>query len=318
MSKNLFEDDIRPLRSKIRDVELPQKAKAAYRDSQRLKQVVVKVSSYGKSTRGVNAHIDYISRKNDLALEDSSGNILNSKDEVRELMSDWFSKSETRKNARLTVNIVLSAPIGSNREAVRKATRDFAKKTFSANHDYLFAMHNDTAHPHAHLAVKLRGYDGTKLRLGKKELFELRQGYAESLRKYGIAATASYRSDRGIGKKPTKQPLKHMRERGMMPETDKQAVREAADDLKGKNRKSRPWVSAMKRRNEETRQSYRDMGKLLESSEDEATQAIGRSISDYAEKLPSPMTRHEELKEAIRRKITERRQEIDRGPGTER
>jgi hypothetical protein len=318
MSDKLFEDDIRPIYSKIRDVEFSKRAKSAHRDAKRYQQVVVKVSSYGKTTRGVMAHINYISRKNDLDLEDSSGNKLTSNGQVKELMDDWFSKAETRKNARLTVNIILSAPKGSNRDAVRKATRDFAQKRFASNHEYLFAMHNDTDHPHAHLAVKLRGYDGTKLRLGRKELHELREGFAESLRGYGIAATASYRSSRGVGKKAAKQKHVHMRDRGLKLDMDKKAVKEAAADLKGKEKKSRPWEKAQKEKNDQVRREYREIGTFLQSSSDDQAKAIGQAISDYAESMPVPQTRHEALKQSIQEQAKTRRQQQERDQGRER
>lgn len=303
----LLEQDIRPIYNRTRDLEKTRMVKAAYRDALRTPQAIVKVSSYSKGRGRLTAHLDYISRQNNLALEDPSNNQLHSKAEVKEILDHWYADADTRKNARMSANIVLSAPKGANRGAVKRAVRDFARQTFADNHDYLFAVHDDTAHPHAHLAVKLRGFDGKKLRLGKKELHQLRQGFARSLNAHGIAATASYRSDRGVGRRAERQNLRHMKARGITPEVEKQAVKEAAATLKGKT-KARPWETALNERNNHVRESYKNLGLELAGADDPDLAEIGQTISQYAKRLPRPHTRAQAIQADIRQRVKARRQ----------
>lgn len=303
----LLEQDIRPIYNRTRDLEKARMVKAAYRDALKTPQAIVKVSSYSKGRGRLAAHLDYISRQNNLALEDPTGNRLDSKAEVKEILNHWYADADTRKNARMSANIVLSAPKGADRSAVRRAVRDFARQTFADNHDYLFAVHDDTAHPHAHLAVKLRGFDGKKLRLGKKELHQLRQGFARSLNAHGIAATASYRSDRGVGRKAERQNLRHMKARGITLEVEKQAVKEAVETLKG-NTKGRPWERALNERNNRVRQRYKNLGLELASADNPDLVEIGQTISRYAKTMPKPHTRAQAIQADIRQRVEARRQ----------
>jgi len=161
----LFEKDLRILHNKTRDINLSKhRIKEIYHNAKGTQQAVVKVSSYSKSRGRLSAHFDYISRNNDIELEDPTGNTLVDCSEVKDILDHWYADADKRKNSRMSANIILSAPKGSDRKSVHEAVRDFAAVRFSENHDYLFAKHNDTKNPHNHLVVKLRGYDGVKLR----------------------------------------------------------------------------------------------------------------------------------------------------------
>ncbi len=309
--QHLFDSDIQAQHNKVKDTDLGKLIISSRRIAQKQAEVLVKVSSYGKGRDRVAAHLKYISRDNDLPLEDPTGNRLESRQEQDELLDHWYADADTRKNARTTAHIVLSAPADSNRLDVEEAARRFARKRFADNHDYLFAMHSDTDHPHAHLVVKLRGYDGEKLRLGKKALFELREHFAESLRSVGIAATASYRSQRGVGRKAESQPLRHMKSKGVIPEVEKQALAEAVADLKGQ-KTARPWEDALRRRFEKTQAGYRELANTVRGQGSEAAESIARELETYAASMAAPKTRHEELKSAILQKArATRRQQAE-------
>lgn len=265
---------------------------------------------YSKTIGHLGNHLSYVSRNNELELEDPTGNKLTSKQEVDDLLEHWFSDADKRKNARMSVNMVLSAPKGSDPRAVKKAVRDFAQENFA--HDYLFTMHDDTGNPHAHLIVKLRGYDGKKLRLGRKELTDLRQNFAQCLRERDVQVAATYRTDRGVGQKAPRQKLYNMRRRGAVPNIDKEALKEAAEALKGRGAPE-PWVPAMKQRNQHIRAEYAYVGQTLMQSPKADVKTIGRLLISYSQDLPEPRTRRHALMDFIASKEQNKQKQNEKG-----
>jgi hypothetical protein len=99
---------------------------------------------------------------------------------------------------------------------------------------------------------------------------------------------------------------------------DKKAVNEAADDLKGNDKKNRPWEKSIKQKHKAVKKEYQQIGALLMTADDEKTRAIGESIKEHGERLPVPQTRHELLKQAITDQLNARRREQQRDQGRER
>lgn len=300
--KTIF-DDIRVDGKKGRDISLGG-AKRAARATQRLPQAVVKVSSYSHGQGRAAAHLDYISRNSDLTVEDPQGNHLASKDDLKERMDEWATDFDTRKRSRDTVNIVLSAPEGSELGAVENSVRQFAQKTFGNSNDYLFAIHNDTDHPHGHLMVKMRGYDGEKLNPGKADLKQWREGFAEALRENGVQVDATTRAERGQGRKSTKQALYHLRQRET-PRVDREAVRQLLIDSKsGVDQAAKPWAVAAKKRTELIREGYSELaGRMSDEAKNGGSatlKALAKKISNYAQSIPEPKTRGEQFQEQRR------------------
>lgn len=176
-------------------------------------EVMVKISGGGKGMRAIKAHMDYISRNGDVALENEAGEIFHGKEEVRSLRDDWkfgqygIPEESHRKEA---FNIVLSMPPGTDRKAVTDAAREFAKNEFGGNFHYVFATHDDEKHPHVHLCVNAQGDDGTRLNPRKADLQRWREGFAEALREYGIEANATPRRMRGARRKTRRQAALHV------------------------------------------------------------------------------------------------------------
>lgn len=298
---SIFDEELRARESKVRDLEQARKVKGIYRDAVKTPQVILNVSRYGQSPEHVKAHLMYLTEreKETLELEDPNGNMLGSEQEFDDLIKQWTKdekvykfKNSDRVN-RLTANIVLSAPEGSNRKAVTEAVREFARKEFGETNDYVFAKHEDTKNSHAHLVLKLRGYDGKKIRLGKQKLFELRQSLAESMRERGVGVTASYRTERGQWFKGVKQPIVHMRKR-MRLENDKNAVKEAAQDLA--KPKDKPWEKAMEKKRASLKKKYGELADSFELKEDKGSKGIGAAIRGFAESIPKVETRNDQLK----------------------
>lgn len=297
---DLFEDDIRGRKAKEERIALP--GGKQHTSNRRLElmlngrgvsQVVVKVTGYTQSRSGATANARYIMRqdtdeKEDVPIETRDGLILEAKADVDAVLDDWFAAKETRKDARRTANIVLSAPEGSDRAAVTNAVREFATDFFGDNHDYFFAMHEDTSNPHAHLTVKTRGFDQKQLRLGKAQLHAMREGFASKLRSQGVIVGATYRSDRGNWKKSEKQTLRHMRAEAKPVRVDaperRSALSQAVRDLP----MATDWESAMQERYKLTKAEYRALVEEMAASPDKGERAAAQVIAKYAETLPSP------------------------------
>lgn len=175
-------------------------------------EVMVKVSGGGKGMRSIKAHMDYISRNGDVVLENENSELIDGKEAVRDLRNEWklglygIPEDSHRKEA---FNIVLSMPPGTDRKAVTDAAREFAKKEFSGNFQYVFATHDDEKHPHVHLCVKAQGIDGTRLNPRKPDLQRWREGFAEALREHGIEANATPRLMRGARRRTRRQAALH-------------------------------------------------------------------------------------------------------------
>lgn len=91
-----------------------------------------------------------------------------------------------------------SMPPGTDRAAVTDAGRAFAREEFGDQRDYVFAAHDDEAHPHVHIVVLARGYDGRRLNPRKADLQRWRERFARELRDRGVEANATPRRTRGV------------------------------------------------------------------------------------------------------------------------
>lgn len=189
-------------------------------------EVMVKVTGGGQGMRQVRNHLDYVSRNGELALEDQNGDLIAGKQEVQGLGSEWqragsfVAEESTRKEA---FNIVLSMPPGVDRLAVERAGRDFAANQFNENFQYVFVRHDDEDHPHIHVVVKARGYNGKRLNPRKSDLHQWREDFARSLRAHGVEATATKRQQRLRQSKGVGQAITHMTARGETPTTQGRA-----------------------------------------------------------------------------------------------
>lgn len=102
-------------------------------------------------------------------------------------------------------------PKGIKKEDVHNGARAFAKKQFGLNHQYVFALHNDTDNPHVHLAVKNLGFDNKRLHVKKGDPQQWREAFAEELNTLGVEASATHRTVRGVIKKSTQQAINQIR-----------------------------------------------------------------------------------------------------------
>ena len=96
--------------------------------SERLKstEVVIRVQSWGHDRASITKQLLAMSLDGTVPIEMDDGFLYEGRDEVLELAADWPDYlrewSDGRGKARNTVHLVLSAPSGSDRDAVWMAT----------------------------------------------------------------------------------------------------------------------------------------------------------------------------------------------------
>ena len=193
------------------------------RTLKRTPEVMVKITNKASSAQGIRAvrrHLRYISRNGRVDLEDQNGDKISGVDALRDLTKTWqlggwgIPDTSTRREV---FNILLSMPPGTNRQAVRDAARDFAAREFGDGRAYVFAAHDDEAHPHVHLSVQVRGPDGRRLNPRHKDLQRWREYFAEQLWAHGVEANATSRRTRGVIHRYPKPAVVHMTKRGETP-----------------------------------------------------------------------------------------------------
>jgi len=303
--KDIF-DRVRVDKRPGRDIQLGSSSvKSAYRATQKLPQAVLKVKSYTSGSVRTNTLLTYISKEGEADVEDPQGNLLKDPEELKERIEEWahdFDKN--RKKSRDSVHLILSAPKGSELGAVERSVREFAQNEFGKTNDYLFAIHSDTDHPHGHLMVKMRGYDGEKMNPGRKDLREWRESFAQSLRENGVEVEASSRSSRGVGRKGSSQSVHHIRQRGERPTVDQEAAKDAIIDFnQKKDARDKPWSKAAKEKTKEHREELKKIAiaakKAANESGNISLNVIANTIYKHAEKIPEPKTRAEEYQEKL-------------------
>ncbi|MBU9413501.1 relaxase/mobilization nuclease domain-containing protein [Burkholderia multivorans] len=190
------------------------------RTVRRAPEVMVKITNRRGGANGmgaIRAHLDYISRHGQVDLEDQDGNVVSGRADVHDLVQVWCSAGrgiEETSTHREAFNVMLSMPPGTDRVAVTDAARAFARDEFGEHRDYVFATHDDEAHPHVHIVVLARGRDGRRLNPRKVDLQRWRQQFAQELRDRGVEANATPRRTRGVSQAYEPQATKHMRARG--------------------------------------------------------------------------------------------------------
>lgn len=253
------------------------------RTLRRTPEVMVKITNKASSAQGMGAvrrHLRYISRNGRIELEDQNGDRIVGAEGVRDLARTWqlggWGIPET-SHRREVFNILLSMPPGTNRQAVREAARDFAALEFGDGRAYVFAAHDDEAHPHVHLSVQVRGPDGRRLNPRKQDLRRWRQRFAEQLREHGVDANATLRRTRGVTKQYPGQGVTHMLARGEVPMYWR-AI--ATDEQREAGWKASEGVFA----------AWREVARSMAASSVRADRGMAASIVDFV--LAMPVQRH--------------------------
>jgi hypothetical protein len=189
------------------------------RTVRRVPEVMVKVSGGASSVAGAVAHLRYVDRQGELALETDEGQSVQGQGSERRLANEWDLEMSAAENARpyrgkagrkaskLVHNVVFSMPQGTPPDKLLEAVRRFAREQFALRHRYAFVLHTDQKHPHVHLIVKAQSEQGQRLNIRKTTLREWRTHFAEQLRAQGVAANATERAVRGQTRGAFKDPI---------------------------------------------------------------------------------------------------------------
>ncbi len=156
-------------------------------------QVMVKVSGRKSNAGQLSAHLDYISRNGKIALEDQDGILIAEKDERQDLAALWdeaAAEAWPDRQATRAVALVFSMPEGTDPERLHDAVRDTMAE-IAQDHDYVMARHEDTDHPHIHVAVANAGARNRAFTTYKWQLRQMRETFAQELEARQIAAQAT-------------------------------------------------------------------------------------------------------------------------------
>ncbi len=250
------------------------------RTVRKVPEVMVKIYSSCRGMKQVGRHIDYISRKGQIDLEDQDGMILRGQDRLKDLKDEWriggleeIAEDSTRRD---TLNIVFSMPAHTDEVAMKRAVRAFAQAEFKG-HQYVWAYHTQAtdpdpdppAHPHVHLSVKTLGLDGRRLNPRKADLQRWREGFAAELRAHGIEANATSRLARLQRERGTTRTVLAVAEKGEALHT----VGKRAVDADRQKR-------AAKLEDDRTAY-YAVLRYTLARSEDPADRALAQDIGDH-------------------------------------
>jgi hypothetical protein len=201
-------------------------------------------------------------------------------------------------------------PKGSDPEALRRAVRTVLSKSFSG-HESVFTIHQDRPHPHAHVIVKMRNREsGNQLRINRPEIQQLREAFAEAATEQGVELAASPRAARGVGQKGTSQAVHHLRQRGIVPNVDKQIAKEVIDAFERGGWQEKVWEQAQRERNAEERKAYfkeaqrlRAEAALEKCAQDQRMQQVllraAADLARYSKEMPEPKTRRQIMMEKI-------------------
>jgi len=305
----LLEGPVRIKRNKTGDI-----TSRAKRIVNNASEVMVKVSGNSKGPAHVKAHLDYISRNGKIEIENERGEILKGKDALKEVHKEWTQdQGRRRRNTRDTTNIVLSMPKGTDARAVKDSARDFAKKQFGGNYQYVFALHTDVDHPHVHLTVKTLGFDGRRLHVKKGDPQVWREEFAEQLQTRGIDAEATPRAPRGVVKKGVKQAIRHIREKGLTPEIDKAKIKEIVERFRdvqaGKPERPRPWERRIEERQTAVRKTWVAAARELSQSAEREDQQLAGQILHFVKSMPPLVTERHEMAAKLTSQINNRNAE---------
>lgn len=249
------------------------------RTMRRTPEVMVKITNKASGHQGMGAirrHLDYISRNGKVELEDQDGQSICGVDALHDLVEEWRRGGwgiPSDSQRRETFNVLLSMPPGTDRQAVRDAAREFARIKFADNYPYVFAAHNDEAHPHVHLSVQARGRDGRRLNLRKADLQRWRETFAAQLREHGVDANATPRRTRGVTRHYPKQAVIHMRARGVTPDYDRQALAGQTDRAVVLSAHGEALVA------------WREIAKALATSSSGRDRRMGIEVTDFVRQM---------------------------------
>ncbi|WP_027556007.1 relaxase/mobilization nuclease domain-containing protein [Bradyrhizobium sp. Cp5.3] len=283
----------------------------------RAPEVMVKITGRTKDVAHLKSHLAYITRNGELDVETEQGTALTGRSGLKDLQQRWEDDAaldaKRRRDASLSINIIVSMPAGTDAIAVKDSARAFAIETFGYNHDYVFVQHLDNKHPHVHLTVRSRGQDGRRLNPRKADLQAWRERFAGELRLRGIEAEATPRRTRGRVRKGDRGAVLALRKRKITPEVDRLARKEVLSEVRGGRTAKHPWNEQIKSRQDAIRRRYIDYAGELERSGVAEDRVLARQIRQFVKDMPAFETRRHALKNELSELANARRRGAEQG-----
>jgi len=229
--------------------------------STKTREAVFKIGKkYAKTPSSVKNMVDYISRDGDLELLDQDGNPVQTEEERLEILGEWADAFSDRKNPRLAVHMIISAPETARAHDVRKASLEWGKENLS-EFDYVQVTHTDEPNVHTHFIVA-RKVDGPRLSFGPKDVRAMKESWAKIGSAHNIPMVSSSRMERGKTRKSLKQSQIHIRNRDGFTKSDLQAAEEVLGEAT--QSAANPWENEIQDRLTREREEYEKIAKALE------------------------------------------------------
>lgn len=302
LSDSISGEDVK-LRGAGKSKALSDAAKARLqRIANKTPEAMVKITG---RTRGgakhLKAHLDYITRNGRLPAQNQDGVLISDRTALRYLHDDWLlanaaeSRGRTNPNATQSVSLILSMPPGTPADAVEAAARTWARETFKGTHDWLMVRHDDTRHPHVHVAVRAVGRDGRRLTPGPADLQQWRERFARELRRRGVAAEATPRQARGHVRKAQPMSIMKADNRGArLRIRDLEKTEAQRDARKNTNPPARDWSHDIQARQESIRRAYLGHADELVKG-NAADRQLARDIRRFVANMPVALTRRQAM-----------------------
>jgi hypothetical protein len=286
---------------KRRIYELADGLKTISRITTRTPEVMVRISSKARGAKQVLSHLQYITRDGKLMAEDEHGRDIDGKAMVKDIASAWMEGSMLgrRSNSRDTVNIILSMPPNTDRDKLLAAARQFARLTFGGSHSYILVRHDDTEHPHCHLAVRSLGVNGRRLNPKRNDLQDWRTVFADACRQQGLAAEATPRRIRGVVRKPMKQAVLHA-DRARRSTVQRAKVRDALNAMAHAETQVSEHEQAALNAQQQARMDWQKLAEQLAQTSEATGQTLAVQIKRFLAEMPSAETERMQIDKQIR------------------
>ncbi|WP_233589038.1 relaxase/mobilization nuclease domain-containing protein [Falsigemmobacter faecalis] len=155
------------------------------------------------------AQLSYLTSKSSLILDSRGthdGKRVLSPGEIDRLARRFENGWNARHSPKLghTCHLLMAFPIGTRSAEVQAITEEVCERFFEgegARFDYIAAIHEDRAHPHAHIVVNRRSPDGEMFRLSRDHHFSyeaFRTAMVEAADRHGLRLEATRRLERGV------------------------------------------------------------------------------------------------------------------------
>jgi hypothetical protein len=278
---------------------------------------MVKVTGGGGNVGAVAAHLAYISRKGELAVETDEGTRVATREAQRALLADWHldlsagqyrgprDGRSTARRTKLVHNIVLSMPSPTPPDKILISARRFAREKFGDQHRYAMVLHTDQRHPHVHMVVKAESEEGRRLHIDKAMLRVWREDFAQLMREQGVAANATARFLRGRNKGKTLDAIRRAQQYGTSTAVRERVAR-VADAPTQRDMSDEP----IRRRLSQTRKSLITLWENIAEALDLKGEAVlAADVRHFARHLPPVRTDNETLAQATLRRGQPKQQE---------